>query len=73
MSTYDGPADQGTDIIVSDGKIDIDVVAHDIPLIRNMIEYDPEVSWNGYSIVHGKSMEDVRKALGDEIDKGIGL
>ena len=36
-----------------------------------MIRYDPEVSWNGYRVAQGKSMDDVRNIL-DGNDRGIG-
>ncbi len=59
------------DIIVSDGEHEIDVAEHEVPLIRHMIRYDPEVSWNGYRGAQGKSKDDVRTAL-DGTDRGIG-
>ncbi len=38
------------DVVVSDGEYEIDVAEHEVPLIRHMIRYDPEVSWNGYRV-----------------------
>jgi hypothetical protein len=37
-----------------------------------MILYDPEASWNGYRVVQGKTMDDVRNVL-DGNDREIGL
>ena len=36
-----------------------------------MIRYDSKVSWNGYRVAQGKSMDDVRNVL-DGNDRGIG-
>ena len=41
------PGVQG-EINVSDGDHKIDVAEHEVPLIRHMIRYDPEVGRNGY-------------------------
>ena len=65
------PGVQG-EIIVSDGDHEIDVAEHEVPLIRHMIRYDPEVSRNGYRAAQGKSMDDVRNVLAGN-DRGIGL
>jgi hypothetical protein len=53
------------DVVVSDGEYEIDVAEPEVPLIRHMIRYNPEVSWNGYSVAQGKSMDDVRNVLDD--------
>ena len=37
-----------------------------------MSRYDPEISWNGYRVAQGKSMDEVRNIL-DGNDRGIGL
>ena len=52
------PEVQG-EIIVSDGDHEIDVAEHEVPLIRHMIRYDPEVSRKGYRVAQGTSMDDV--------------
>ena len=65
-----GPEVQG-EIVVSDGDHEIDAAEQEVPLIRHMIRYDPEVSWNGYRVAQGKSMDDVRNVL-DGNDRGIG-
>jgi hypothetical protein len=44
-----GPEVQG-EIVVSDGDHEIDVAEHEVPLIRHMIRYNPEVSRNGYQV-----------------------
>ena len=66
-----GPEVQ-SEIVVSDGDHEIDVAEHEVPLIRHMIPCDPEVSWNGYRVAQGKSMDEVRNIL-DGNDRGIGL
>ena len=42
---------------------------HEVPLIRHMIRYGPEVGWNGYRVAQGKTMDDVRNVL-DGNDRG---
>ncbi len=51
------------DIIVSDGKHEIDVAEQEVSLIRHMIRYDPDVGWNGYRVVLGKSVDNDRNVL----------
>ncbi len=60
------------DIIVSDGEHKVDVAEHEVPLIRHMIRYDPEIGWNGYSLNQDKTTDHVRNIL-DGNDRGIGL
>jgi hypothetical protein len=59
------------DIVVPDGDHEIDMAEHEVPLIRHMIRYDPEVSSNGYRVAQGESMDDVRNVF-DGNDRGIG-
>ena len=65
------PGVQG-EINVSDGDHKIDVAEHELPLIRHMIRYDPEVGRNGYRVTQIRSMDDVRNVLAGN-DRGIGL
>ena len=48
------PGLQG-EINVSDGDHKIDVAEHEVPLIRHMIRYDPEVSWNAYRVPRARA------------------
>jgi hypothetical protein len=57
-------------INASDGDHKIDVAEHEVPLIRHMIRYDPEVDRNGCRVTQGRSMDDVRNIL-DGNQKGI--